>query len=281
MLKKFLFACFILTCHSLCGMSLKEQFIQFGYHEIDQEKKDYDRLYRYFDELIEMLQSNKALQQKLYNAKERYIRSKERHLYMTDYMGLFDESEKEGKRQISFYYSIHFHTFLFSNYPELRELPPLACFFAACLEIQTAACPHFENAVNALELGEIFSLSSGQPPILIKVVKYLSSYFPRKPHYDGTALTLFLDSTDDSSLYLSPYKPPFKISDFILPKRAYKHSILLIPGSWLKEFKIEPTPHIVLKSDKTRYAAVAFLMRPYFKPASLHLAELPEFSFIE
>ncbi len=52
-----------------------------------------------FDELIGFLQTNPVWAQKLYSAKERFIRSKDRNYYSTDFFGFYDESEKQGRSQ--------------------------------------------------------------------------------------------------------------------------------------------------------------------------------------
>jgi hypothetical protein len=89
---------------SLCAIPLAEQFKQAGYVEICNHKHGtatFDSLYAYFDELIEFLQSNPVWVQKLYRAKERFTRSKERNYYSTHFFGFYDELEREGRRQIS------------------------------------------------------------------------------------------------------------------------------------------------------------------------------------
>jgi hypothetical protein len=128
-----------------------------------------------------------------------------------------------------------------------------------------------------LGLETIFS-SKCQTPILLKVIKYFPSYIAAKPHYDGSVFSLFLDSTDNPSLLLSPYKSLFTIDDFSTPKRD-QNTILLIPGVLLAEFFICPTPHIVAQSGKVRYATVAFAMRPDFIPQRNEFTPLPNFNY--
>ena len=77
-MSKMLFLCFFVF-QSLLALPLIEQFEQVGYVEIlDQEHESatFDSLYAYFDEFIEFLQKNPHWEQKLYCAKERFIRSK-------------------------------------------------------------------------------------------------------------------------------------------------------------------------------------------------------------
>ena len=86
---------------SLCALPLAEQFKRAGYVEICDKKHGaatFDSLYAYFDELIEFLQTNPVWAQKLYIAKERFIRSKDRNYYSTDFFGLYDESAKRRKK---------------------------------------------------------------------------------------------------------------------------------------------------------------------------------------
>ncbi|MBS0625169.1 MAG: hypothetical protein JSS32_03880 [Verrucomicrobia bacterium] len=263
---------------SLHGLPLAEQFQKAGYVEISDRKQEaaaFDFLYARFDEFIEFLQANRAWARKLYNAKERFIRSKEQNYYSTDFFGFYDESDRRS--QISFYYSIHFHEFISSRYPEFNQVPAISRFLEACLEVHRPYGNVFDEAAAELGLREIFSSEYGRPPILFKVIKYFPSYTATRPHYDGTAFSLFLDSTDDQSLHLSSYKASFTLDDFYSPERD-KCSILLIPGTLLTEFSIYPTPHIVLQSGETRYATIAFAMRPNFTSPKIEFSPLPHFS---
>jgi hypothetical protein len=256
----------LLTCQSLCATQLAEQFKQKGYVEICNKKHGtvtFDALYACFDELIEFLQKNPVWAQKLYSAKERFIRSNDRNYYATDFFGFYDESKRARRSQISFYYSTHFHEFICAHYPAFKQIPEITHFFEACLEIQK---PY----------GDIFASKCGHPPILLKVIKYLPAYSTTKPHYDGTAFSLFLDSTDNQSLLLAPYKSTITVDDFSTPARI-PNSILLIPGTLLTEFSIYPTPHIVTQNGNIRYATIAFAMRPYYTPQKNEFSPLPNF----
>ena len=110
-IKKKLFALILfLFVQSMCTIPLKEQFSQVGYLEMCDKNHGiatYDSLYACFDELIIFLQTHPAWAQKLYIAKERFIRSENRNYYSTDFFGFYDESEREGRNQIFFYYSVH------------------------------------------------------------------------------------------------------------------------------------------------------------------------------
>jgi hypothetical protein len=264
----------------LSATPLAEQFKRTGYAEIcnsNPTAATFDSLYAYFDEFIAFLQTNPVWAQKLYRAKERFIRSKDRNYYSTDFFGFYDESENEGRSQVSFYYSPHFHEFINSHYPEFNKVPEITRFLEACLAIQKPYGNLFNDAAVKLGLDTIFSSTYNRPPILFKVVKYLPSYVNTRPHYDGSAFSLFLDSTDNQSLLLSPYKSSFTVEDFSPPQREFSNSILLIPGGLLTEFSIYPTPHIVLPSGKTRYATVAFAMRPHYPPQKIEFSPLPDF----
>lgn len=270
---------------SLNATPLLEQFKHHGYLEICDKShgtQAFDSLYAQFDELIEFLQTNPVWAQKLYSAKERFIRSNDRDYYSTNFFGFYDESKRGGRRQIAFYYSIHFHEFICSHYPEFTRAPKIIRFLEACLEIQKPYGKLFEEAASELGLRTLFSSKFGEPPILFKVIKYLPSYIATKPHYDGAAFSLFLDSTDNESLLLSPYKPSFTADDFSSPLREFprapnQNSILLIPGMFLAEFSIYPTPHVVRQSSKTRYSTVAFAMRPNHTPEKIECSPLPNF----
>jgi hypothetical protein len=275
----------LFAVQSLHSLPLAEQFKQVGYLEIcDQNhgRATFDSLYAYFDTLIEFLQTNPIWAQKLYNAKERFIRSKDRNDYSTDIFGFYDESQRKGRDQVSFYYSIHFHKFVSSYYPEFNQVSEIIDFFQACLEIQKSYENLFNEAAIELGLETIFSSKCGHPPILFKVVKYLSSYTAQRPHYDGSVFSLFLDSTDNESLLLSPYKSSFTTSDFTPPLRKCskpynQNSMLLIPGVSLTEFSIFPTPHMIAQSGKIRHAAIAFAMRPNHTFQKIPLSPLPNF----
>lgn len=272
----------LLAIQSLDAAPLAEQFKQVGYVEICDHKHGtatFDSLYTYFDNLVDLLQTKPVWAQKLYCAKERFIRSKDRTYYSTDFFGFYDESDRKERSQISFYYSSHFHEFISARYPELNQVPEIIRFFEACREIHSSYGNLFQNAAAQLGLETIFTSECGQPPILLKVIKYLPSYIAHKPHYDGTAFSLFLDSTDNQSLLLSPYKSSLSVDDFSSPSRTFpqRDSILLIPGALLAEFSIYPTPHIVVQSGKTRYATIAFAMRPNLPPQKNELSPLPNF----
>lgn len=270
---------FYATCHPW-----EEQLKQAGYVEIcDQEHgtATFESLYGYFDEFIAFLQTNPIWTKKLYIAKERFIRSKDRKHYSSDFFGFYDESEREKRRQVSFYYSSHFHHFICSHYPEFKQVPEIIHFFDICFEIQDSYGNLFKDTVMTLGLETIFP-KYNQPPVLFKVIKYLPSYAPTKPHYDGTVLSFFLDSTDNQSLLLAPYQSSYTVEDFFSPFRKYcrgwnQNSILIIPGALLTEFSIYPTPHIVSGNGKMRYAAIAFVMRPNDTPKKVELSDLPSF----
>ncbi len=273
----------LFASQSLCATPLAEQFKQTGYVEICNNQHGtltFDALYACFDVLITFLQTNPAWSQKLYNAKERFIRSKDRAYYSTDVFGFYDESKRAGRNQIAFYYSIHFHEFIYANFSEFKQVPEIINFFEACCEIQKPYGDLFDETAAALGLKMIFSSHYNHPPILFKVIKYLPSYSATSPHYDGSAFSLFLDSTDNQSLLLSSYKSSFTINDFYSPIRKFsrehnQNSILLIPGAHLTEFSIHPTPHVVVQSGTTRYATIAFAMRPNYIPQKTELSSLP------
>lgn len=278
-----IFLLLVFAFQAFCQTPLVEQFRDAGYVEIcdrTHTAATFDSLYGCFDALIDFLQNNPAWAQKLYSAKERFIRSKERNHYSTNFFGFYDESKRGGRNQIAFYYSTHFHEFICSRYPEFSEVPEIVCFLDACLEIQKPYGSLFEDAAAEAGLGMVFSSEYGRPPILFKVIKYLPSYMAARPHYDGTAFSLFLDSTDSQSLLLSPYKSSFSVDDFSSPIRKFPRgsSIVLIPGALLREFSINPTPHIVTQSGKTRYSTIAFAMRPNHISQKNELSSLPNFN---
>lgn len=287
-LKNLLLSIFLLCAfQSLCGVPLADSFRQAGYVEICDTQHGtvtFDALYASFDTLVAFLQAHPTWKQKLYGAKERFIRSKERSFYSTDFFGLHDESQQEGRSQIAFYYSIHFHTFLSTYYPEFNRVPEIADFLQACHEIQQPYADLFVEAANELGLTTIFSSAYGRPPILLKVMKYFPAYHVTRPHYDGTVFSLFLDSTDNRSLLLAPYTSEFVADDFHAPDRTFPrneahNSILLIPGAHLTEFSIYPTPHIVAPTGNVRYATIAFAMRPHYISQKNKLSALPNLNY--
>ncbi len=264
-----------------CGAApLAEQFKQAGYAEITGEEHGettFDSLYRSFDALIDLLQTNPIWAHKLYTAKERFIRSQERNIYSTNFFGFYDESKRKGRSQIAFYYSSHFHSFIHRNYPELIQVHEINSFLEACLEIQKPYGQLCEESAKELGLETIFSSAENSPPILFKVIKYLPDYIATRPHYDGSLFSLFLHSSDNQSLLLSPYKTTYEVEDFFSPGREFSQSILLIPGTLLAEYAIYPTPHIVAQTGKIRYSTVAFVMRPSYTPEKFGFTSLPNF----
>lgn len=290
-IKKILFlsTIFLSVFQLLCAESLQEQFEEKGYIEIYDQTYNaaaFDMLYQQFDEFIVFLQEHPVWVQNLYKVKERFIRSKDRDLYSSDMCGFYDESKKIERSQVSFYYSTHFHACICSCYPEINQIPELACFLQTCYEIQKPYEQIFNQATKQLGLDDIFILNNGTSPIILKVITYLPSYSPSQPHYDGTALTLFLDSTDNQSLLVAPYASLLSADDFYAPVRKFsrwdsQRSMLLVPGTLLTEFSIYPTPHIVIHSGKVRYATIAFAMRPHYISEKIQLSQLPDFKKVE
>jgi hypothetical protein len=281
----FLSLFFLSALKTLCTPPLAEQFKETGYVELcdtHHGTTSFDALYACFDEFVTFLQKNPVWAQKLYSAKERFIRSKHKNYYSTDFFGFYDESERKGRSQVSFYYSTHFHEFIGTRYPAFNQVPEIVRFFERCKEIQKPYGEVFAQAATQLGLDTIFSPTLNQPPILLKVVKYLPAYTITRPHYDGTAFSLFLDSSHNRSLLLSPYKSCFSVDDFSCPTRKFsrqdnQNSILLIPGTFLTEFSIYPTPHVVAQTGTVRYATVAFAMRPDYIQQQHALSALPNF----
>ncbi len=256
----------------LYALPLVEQFKQKGYVEIFGEKQDvelYNALYASFDRFLAYLQDTPIWRQKLYSAKERFIRSKEQNLNTYDFFGLYDDEKRKGASQISFYYSTHFHNYFCACFPECQESAEITEFLDACFLIQERSRALLNE--KAQELG-----IETAPSILFKVIKYLPEYSATRPHYDGTLFSLFLDSTDNESILLSPYKDSFSVDDFITPRHS-RDSILLIPGVLLTELSIYPTPHIVIPKGKIRYSAVAFAMKQNHRFQKVELADLPNF----
>lgn len=284
---KTLFACVFVffAMQSVSAQPLAEQFIQNGYREMCNQEHGsvaFDALYNYFDEFIKFLDTHPVWLHKLSRAKQLFIRSTEKNYYSTDYFGLYDESKKTGRGPIAFYYSIHFHEYICFCYPEIKNISEIINFFQACYDIEYPYGTVFEQAAIELGVASIFAHSNGVIPILLKVVKYFPSYIARRPHYDGTVFSLFLDSTNNQSLLLAPYTLSLSCSDFNTPLRNFyrledQSSMLLIPGVLLAEFGIDPTPHIVVSSDETRYATIAFAMRPDYVQKNHAFSQLPLF----
>ena len=266
----------------LTATPLLEEIKREGYLEIREmfhENSAFDSLYAYFDECVAFLQNHPHWAQKLYIAKERFIRTPDRNVYSSDFFGLYDEAERKGRHQISFYYSIHFHEFIFSHYPEFFQVPQILDFFEACREIHQPYRNLCKDLASKLGLESIFFSQDGSPPILFKVIKYLPSYSAARPHYDGTAFSIFLHSTDRGALLISPYKPCLTVDDFFSPiELLHPNSLLVIPGALLTDFSIYPTPHIVAQSGKTRYATIAFAMRPNYPTQKIEFPPLPNFN---
>lgn len=267
-MKKFLCALIAFLCsyQLVYATSLTEELQRSGYVEICGRKHgSFDALYDHFDDLIEFLQTNPNWAHKLFVAKERFIRSKDRNHYSTDFFGFFDESGRVDRCQIAFYYSTHFHEFIRSQF---KDVPVIREFLEACQETQNSFGSLYDEVAEELNLD--------QPPILFKVIKYFPAYVASRPHYDGTAFSIFLDSTDNESLLLAPYKSLMAVDDFFAPERS-ENSVLLIPGAYLTEFSIFPTPHIVVQSGKVRYSTIAFAMRPNYTPQKIEFSTLPNF----
>lgn len=285
--KNHLFLLLVLSfSQSLAALTLADQCQQTGFAEIVDSENGvalFDALYAAFDDLIEFLHTHPAWTHKLYSAKERFIRSREREYYSTDFFGFYDELARDGRQQAAFYYSIHFHEHLVASCPGLSQVPQITDFLEICFQIQKSYEHVCCEVAAALKLEEIFASSNGRPPILLKIIKYLPSYSATKPHYDGTAFSLFLDSTDNQSLLLAPYRSSLAINDFTAPTRTFSqredhNSVLLAPGTLVADYGIYPTPHIVIRSGKTRYATIAFVMRPFHRASPQEFCPLPTFN---
>lgn len=264
--------------------TIQEDFAKHGY-TLQENPCDsnatFERLYAAFDELISFLQTNAPSRHALYRAKEQFIRSREKEIYSTDFFGFYDESSTPQRGQVAFYYSLHFHKFIQCRYPTLYQAAPICHFMELCFQMQQPLGDFFHKVAHLLDEPKLFSPCLS-PPILFKLVKYLSSYTAKMPHYDGTAFSLFLHSTDPTALRLSPYRTSFSIEDFTSPytqeeTKSDISTVVLIPGSLLTEFSIYPTPHIVLQNGTTRYATIAFAMRPYHTSRKIPFSTLPLF----
>lgn len=276
-----LFICIALL-HSISVLpALREQFAETGYVEMydhGHAPEEYANLYQLFDEFIDFLHSNPVCRQKLHLAKERFIRSKDRYLYSTDFFGFYDESAAPKRHQISFYYSVHFHDFLCRNYPEIVRSDAINVFLDACRAMQAPCSTVFAQAATQLQVENIFEPLQEAVPVLFKVVKYLPQYVAVRPHYDGTVFSLLLDSTDNQSLLLSEYKSELMPDDFAPALRSLDdHSMLLIPGTMLTQHDIYPTPHIVAACGSVRHAAIAFAMKPNYVHFMHNFTSLPSF----
>lgn len=271
----------IFAFHSTCNASKLEQLQQMGYLQINDEQHNnlfFESLYASFDDFITFVQANTDWYTKIYCAKERFIRSKIQKYYATNFFGLYDESQNTTRNQISFYYSTHFHEFICMQYPNHKQIPQINNFLNACLKIKNTYNDTFNAVIDELKLKNILSVKDNQPPILLKIIKYLPGYLATKPHYDGSALSFFINSSDNQRLLLSPYKNLFNVTDFFSPDRKFKpNSIVLIPGTLLTEFCINPTPHIVLSGKSNRYAIIAFIMRPNYEFKKRDFTILPNF----
>lgn len=275
---------FFLTSALSCFGSLKEAFNQDGYWEICDEQhgsQTYDVFYEKFEEVIVFLEKNPRWKQKLDEAKERFIRSKDKACYGTDICGFYEESKT--RQQIAFYYSAHFHRFIVNQYKEFNKAPVLLHFLEACHAIEKRYDEIIQSAFNSLSIEPSGFLEDLKAPRILKVIKYLPSYYPIMPHYDGSIFSFLLDSTDATSLLLSPYKSSFVREDFKVPERTFlrkedQNSILLLPGAFLKQLGINPTPHVVVQSGKTRYATVLFVMRPGVSSSQIANTALPYFT---
>jgi len=225
-IKKFfkLFLLFLFSFQSLCAIELADELKSIGFVEYCNTNHGavvFQDLYEKFDIFIDFLQAHPVWSKKISMAKERFIRSKGRNYYSTDVFGFYDESKIVKRDQISFYYSTLFHEFICSYYKEFQHVPEIMNFLQACFQIQQPYGTLFNEVAAQLNMATIFNSSYNQPPVLLKIVKYLPAYSPEVPHYDGSAFTLFLDSTDNESLLLSEYKSLLQVDDFFAPVRIY------------------------------------------------------------
>ena len=135
-LKSWFLRIFLYLHLNLCVQYLLlREFKQVGYLEICDTKhstETFDTLYAYFDELIEFLQANPVWAQKLYSAKERFIRSKDRDYYSTIFLAFtMNRNEKEEGRS---HFTIRYISMILfaSHYPEFNQVSQIIRFFEAC-----------------------------------------------------------------------------------------------------------------------------------------------------
>ncbi len=277
---------FLYPSHLVCEISLLQECKQVGYVEICDTlhtNATFTTLYASFEHCIQFLQAHPVWVQKLYIAKEAFLRSKYKNYYATDIFGWYDESHVQGRRQIAFYYSVHFHQFVIAHCPELRTIPAIIDFFSLCYALQQSYEELSMFVAHGLGIQDLFACTDGKPPLLLKLVTYLPSYYPTRPHYDGSAFTLLCDSTDHQSLLVASYQPALTANDFFVPRKTLlqscdSSSIIVIPGSFITDFSIYPTPHVVQHSGVTRYATIIFAMRPYYTPEKKEFCALPIFN---
>ncbi len=280
MLKKLFCIYYILSIHQILPIqTLTEQLQKHGFLEIYTYPIDttkFQDLYDSFDSCIDFLKKNPIWIKKLSIAKERFIRSYDKNYYSTNTFGLYDESQEHQRGHISFYYAIDFHTFIVSQYPEFNDIPEIMIFLNKCLEIQK---PYYDLYRN---LADELNLPLTDFPILLKIILYLPSYTTTKPHYDGTAFSFFLHSTDDQSLLFAPYQSLLTVDNFSsltekISAQKNRTSIVIIPGAHLTDFSIYPTPHIVKPTGQYRYATIAFALRSNYRIENTNFAALPQF----
>jgi len=274
----------LFTCFLHANPLLKD-FEEKGYSEIVNEKQGsvfYDQLYRSFDRMIGRVTKDSSLRKKLAMAKNRFWKTELGQFYATPFVGYGDDSKLSYRKLYYFYYSTDFHDFLKVQYPEILENLDIREFLTLCREITVSSMSIFERTREELSVGALLDSPFNRLPLLLKIVKYLPGS-STVPHFDASAFSLFLDSTDHQSLLLAPYKETIEVFDFFVPPRqyprlAFSSSSLLIPGKFLQgqEPYINPTPHAALRNDSIRYSVIAFCVVPFKQPVNGSLPSMPQ-----
>lgn len=280
------FLCLILSIFSLEASQLLPGLQQRGYVEICNEThgaESFDNLYLAFDAFIKFVDTHSEARKKLAAAKSQFWDTDIGKFYGTPFVGYADESKLTHRKLYYFYYSSDFHNFLLTRYSKIMQgSPEILQFLDLCRAITNSSIEMFGNAIEELAIDPLFSSTENRLPVLLKVVKYLPASCT-VAHFDASALTLMLDSTDLDSLVFSPYMETIASSDFFAPSRQYSRSVqssscLLISGKFLtaKDIPINPTPHAALRKDTIRHAAIAFALIPYYQSGRLDLPLLPQ-----
>jgi hypothetical protein len=248
-----------------------------GYYEFSNRhlsKEFYADIYASFESFLQEIDENPLLYDLLKKAETDFVMREEFNYLGKSPVGLIG-SDKSGKKdKIYYHFSKELLEFFKSSFPEILENRICFDLFSKLSEVSAISNRYFKEYIEQLK--DVFPtlpavmLKNGDLPIIIKVIRYeVNLKYVGSPHYDYSGLTLMLDNSDVGveSLVLTPYSENLNWDEFHRPLRTASgglSSTLLIPGLglYLSGIDLMPSPHVVLKRKKIRYALLAFGMVP-------------------
>lgn len=263
---------------------IKQSFDDKGYIEIPNimiGEVQYQKLYKTFDEFIDLIENNAYVHTTLTTAEKNFGKTEGAKAYADAESGYHNCNKREHKldKKIYFHYSRAYHKFIASDYAYLlTQYPVINRLFNQFEEIDNASREMLSQSINALEETNPYLKDAlyGKNPDLtltVKVTRYdTNNEFSTNVHHDRTGLTLILDNDDqpDNNFIIAPYATNFDFANLapvekMFDKQQKTSSALLFPGACLLRLGLNfyPTPHAVRPTtNEHRHSVIAFALVP-------------------